>query len=83
MSIVITSPEVEALVQKSLSTGAFSDPEDVILRALREFDAKARTPSADVSRFANLADLLLNSPFAGAGLDLTRNSDYPRPVEIE
>ncbi len=33
-------------------------------------------------RFDNLSDLLLNSPFAGANLDLEQCNDYPRPVEI-
>jgi len=34
-------------------------------------------------RFDNLSDLLLNSPFAGANLDLERSQDYPRPVDLE
>jgi hypothetical protein len=33
--------------------------------------------------FDNLSDLLLNSPFAGANLDLARSQDYPRPVDFE
>jgi hypothetical protein len=33
-------------------------------------------------RFENLSELLLNSPFAGADLDLERCQDYPRPVEL-
>jgi len=33
-------------------------------------------------RFKNLSDLLLNSPFAGADLDLERSRDYPRPVDL-
>lgn len=31
----------------------------------------------------NLSDLLLNSPFAGANLNLERQHDYPRPFELE
>lgn len=31
----------------------------------------------------NLSDLLLNSPFAGANLDLDRNCDFPRQIELE
>ena len=31
---------------------------------------------------ANLSDLLLNSPFAGANLDLDRLPDFPRPSDI-
>jgi hypothetical protein len=33
-------------------------------------------------RFDNLSDLLLNSPFARANLDLERPRDYPRPVHL-
>jgi hypothetical protein len=33
-------------------------------------------------RFKTLSDLLLNSPFAGADLDLERSKDYPRPVDL-
>jgi hypothetical protein len=32
--------------------------------------------------FDNLSDLLLNSPFAGANLDLERPKNYPRPVDL-
>lgn len=31
----------------------------------------------------NLSDLLLNSPFAGANLDLERSKDHPRPIDLE
>jgi len=33
-------------------------------------------------QFDSLSDLLLNSPFAGANLDLERSKDYPRPVDL-
>jgi hypothetical protein len=35
------------------------------------------------TKAGNLSDLLLNSPFAEANLDLRRVQDYPRPPEIE
>ena len=41
----------------------------------------AEPPQAE-KRFDNLSDLLLNSPFAGANLDLERSKDYPRPVDL-
>ena len=37
----------------------------------------------DQKLFDNLSDLLLNSPFAGANLDLERVRDYPRGFELE
>lgn len=35
MNIEITKPEVEALIQRRLQSGVFTDPQDVILHALR------------------------------------------------
>ena len=32
---------------------------------------------------ANLPDLLIHSPFAGANLDLERLADFPRPGDLE
>ncbi|MGO8791674.1 MAG: hypothetical protein ACLQVL_30390 [Terriglobia bacterium] len=43
----------------------------------------AAEPSPSQKRFDNLSDLLLNSPLAGANLDLDRSKDYPRPVDLE
>ena len=36
----------------------------------------------DQKQFDNLSDLLLNSPFAGASLDLERSRDYPRQTDL-
>jgi hypothetical protein len=33
-------------------------------------------------RFDSLSELLLNSPFARANLDLERSKDYARPVDL-
>ena len=53
---------------------------------LRELVAREAGLSADAEQppkqFDNLSDLLLNSPFAGANLDLGRPKDYPRPVDL-
>jgi hypothetical protein len=42
----------------------------------------ASEPRPIHERFDNLSDLLLNSPFAGANLDLERSKDIPRPVDL-
>lgn len=80
MTIEITRPEVEALIRRRLQSGAFSDVEDVLLDALRSAEA---ADTGKAARFANLSDLLLNSPFSEAGLDLTQYRDCPRPVDLE
>lgn len=48
----------------------------------REAELSAGDAHPIDERFTNLSDLLLNSPFAGANLDLTRSKDYPRPVDL-
>ncbi len=42
----------------------------------------ATQPVALPKQFDNLSDLLLNSPLAGANLDLERSKDHPRPVDL-
>lgn len=92
MNIEITRPELEALIQQRLRVGGYSSLEDVIFEALTSSDPQspklakgtASMPAASLGqKFDNLSDLLLNSPFAGANLNLERNRDYPRPIEIE
>lgn len=39
MTIQITKPEVEALINRRLKTGSFKDAEDVILQALQSSEA--------------------------------------------
>jgi plasmid stability protein len=76
-------PEVEkGLIARAHAQGVSVDD------YLRELVAKeaglqvAADPRPIHERFDNLSDLLLNSPFAGADLDLERSKDYPRPVDI-
>lgn len=40
MTIQITKPEVEALINRRLKTGVFKDAEDVILQALRSSESE-------------------------------------------
>jgi Arc/MetJ-type ribon-helix-helix transcriptional regulator len=43
MSIQITRPEVEALINRRLETGSFRDAEDVILQALKSSETQTQT----------------------------------------
>ncbi len=43
MTIEITRPEVEALIEQRLRSGAFADAQDVILHALRASEADQPT----------------------------------------
>ena len=42
MTIQITRPEVEALINRRLATGSFKDAEDVILQALKSSEKEAQ-----------------------------------------
>ncbi|MGA2589705.1 MAG: hypothetical protein ABSH32_07305 [Bryobacteraceae bacterium] len=76
-------PEVEkGLVAQAHARGVSLDD------YLQELVAKelglpaAAEPLPAQKRFDNLSDVLLNSPFAGADLDLGRSKDHPRPVDL-
>ncbi len=50
MTIQITSPEVEALINQRLQSGEFKDAEDVILQALQSASAHAQERAFDKRR---------------------------------
>jgi hypothetical protein len=84
MTIQITKPEVEALINERLQTGDFKDAEDVILQALR-----ASVPNAGVTQQIATArsDGTLREVFdAVRGLaddiDFSRNQSVGRPVDV-
>ena len=55
--------------------------EQYALEALEQDLAAATEPQPAQRWFDNLSDLLLNSPFAGANLDLDRSRDQPRTLD--
>lgn len=75
------SPEVENnLLERAHSKGISLDDylQEIVAKEAGLAEAGVRHPR----RFDNLSDLLLSSPFAGAGLDLERGKDYPRPIDL-
>jgi hypothetical protein len=80
MTIEIRQPELEALIQQRMDSGAFRNVEDVLMQALKSLPPaeqfKTRQPKM------NFADFLMSSPLRGSGLILERAKDYPRPVEF-
>jgi hypothetical protein len=57
MTIEITNPVTEALIQERLQSGEFKDPEAVILQALQESPARARRYT-QAERAAAIEDLM-------------------------
>jgi hypothetical protein len=69
-------PEIEkGLLARAQARGVSLDEyiQELIAR-------EAALPVVMHKQFDNLSDLLLNSPFAGANLDLERSKDDPRAV---
>jgi len=74
-------PEQERIIQAEIESGHFRSPDEVLdhaLAALQEREQK-RQP---VAPRKNLAQFLMESPLAGAELNLERQKDYGRPVDL-
>jgi hypothetical protein len=80
-------PETERLVREEIQRGHVRSVDELIelaVQTLREkhpnepstTDAPPRKPRK------NLADFLMESPFAGSELDLERQKDYPRDIDL-
>ena len=76
-------PETERLVQEEIRRGRFRSVDEVIEQAVYALREKSTvTPAPPRKPRKNLADFLLESPFAGSEIDLERQQDYDRPVDL-
>lgn len=83
MTIEIRKPELERMVQEEILSGHFQNVDDLLTEAIYALREKY-APSATALRHPrkNLAQFLLESPFAGSDLNLERQQDYGRPVDL-
>ena len=72
---ITLNPEQEQLLAEVVKAGTARSKKDAVDKAVRALHAPATQTLPAHKRFDNLADLLLNSPFAGASLDLERDHD--------
>ena len=78
-------PETERLLQEEIRRGHFHTADEVITQgvyALREKSNVAQAAVAPPRPRKKLYDLLTQPPFAGSELNLERQKDYPRPVDL-
>jgi hypothetical protein len=81
MTIQITKPEVEALINQRLQTGGFKDAEDVVFQALQSSPpTAAATPQPDPLPAKDIVELF--APLRGLNLDFGRNPSTGRPVDL-
>ena len=78
-------PETEQLVQDELRRGPFHSVDEVIVQGIYALREKSRETEAPIPRpkpRKSLYELLTQPPFAGSELNLERQTDYPRPVDL-
>jgi hypothetical protein len=84
MTIQITKPEVEALINQRLQSGGFTDAEDVVLQALLSSATKpaAATPGAESAVAKDMVELF--APLRGLNLDFEadRKKDIGRDIKL-
>jgi putative addiction module CopG family antidote len=74
-------PEQERFIQAAIESGHFRDPVEVIDHALAALQQREQKREAAAPR-KNLAQFLMESPLAGAELNLERQKDYGRAVDL-
>jgi len=80
MTILITKPEVEALINQRLQTGRFKDAEDVVLQALQSSPPTAATAPQSEPPTTDIMELF--APLRGLNLNFGRNPSTGRPVDL-
>ena len=80
--IEIRDPERESQLQQEILSGHFRDANEVVAEALRALRIGSVLDKTSRPPRQNLAQFLLDSPFAGADLNLERQQDYGRPVDL-
>jgi Arc/MetJ-type ribon-helix-helix transcriptional regulator len=74
-------PEQVRIIQAEIESGHFRSADEVLDHALAALQEKEQKRPTSASR-KNLAQFLLESPLAGAELNLERQKDYGRPVDL-
>ena len=74
-------PEQERIIQAEIESGHFRSPDEVLDHALAALQEKEQNRKAATPR-KNLAQFLIESPLAGAELNLERQKDYGRPIKL-
>ncbi len=74
-------PEQERIIQAEIESGHFRSPDEVVDHALAALKEKQHNHNRQgATRRKNLAQFLMESPLAGAELNLERQKDYGHEV---
>jgi hypothetical protein len=84
MTIQITKPEVEALINQRLKSGGFKDAEDVILQALQSSPSEPSTmPQPETGHsHKSLQEVFAAVRGLADDVDFSRNPSTGRPADL-
>jgi Arc/MetJ-type ribon-helix-helix transcriptional regulator len=80
LSIEIQELELEQRVRRKLQSGRFQSVDELLTKALDALEGQQAAAPREPRK--NLAQFLMESPLAGAELDLERGKQYMGPVEL-
>ncbi|HLK62750.1 MAG TPA: hypothetical protein VKU19_04895 [Bryobacteraceae bacterium] len=69
-------------MQEEIERGHFHSVDEVIEQAVYALREKHRVEQSSPRARKKLYDLLTQPPFAGSELNLERQKDYPRPLDL-
>ena len=75
-------PEQERIIEQEIRSGHFRDAAEVLDHALAALLGKEPKAESAAKPHKNLVDVLSEPPFAGSELNLERQKDYPRPLQL-
>jgi Arc/MetJ-type ribon-helix-helix transcriptional regulator len=78
---ITLNPEQERIIQAEIARGHFRNPEEVLDHALAVLRQEEHGGESTAAR-KNLALFLMESPLAGAELNLERQKDDGRPIDL-
>ena len=81
MSIEI-KPETERLVQEEITKGHFHSVDEIIIEEVQSRRQKQPAKPTGASDRNTLSEFLLNSPLAGSELNIERDKDPGRTVQL-
>ena len=76
-------PETERLLREEIQFGNFKSLDEVIVQAIYALREKVNPTAPHLaSSRKSLYSLLSQPPFAGSNLDLERQQDFPKPIDL-
>ena len=82
MTVEIREPELERRVGEEIRNGRFQNVDDLFAEALQALREKQASPGTSSRPRKNLAQFLMESPFAGSDLDLERRQNFGLPIDF-